>query len=185
MLPMQTLGLSDSTPRTENRLKSLFWPSIQTGTDVDYLGTQGYWVCVIVAAISFVTTLAFAPFSAVISLLYFFFGGVGVRERDRYAAAVVFLLFFIDMLLRPGVVNVIFSGLLLSNVRATWIARAWQPDSEDAILPARMDGSFADKFSDKLPMWLWPEVRYPYYVLSACVLLLSIVGALSVALRHR
>jgi hypothetical protein len=39
---MQTLGLSDSTPRTESRLKSLFWPTIQTGSDVDYLGAQGY-----------------------------------------------------------------------------------------------------------------------------------------------
>ena len=41
---MQTLGLTDSAPRTEGRLKSLFWPSIKTGDDVDYLGTQGFWV---------------------------------------------------------------------------------------------------------------------------------------------
>ncbi|HZR29438.1 MAG TPA: hypothetical protein VFA71_11735 [Terriglobales bacterium] len=39
---MQTLGVSDSTPQSENWLKSLFWPSIQS--DVDYLGAQGYWV---------------------------------------------------------------------------------------------------------------------------------------------
>lgn len=40
---METLNLSDSTPRSESRLKSLFWPSIQNGADVDYLGTPGYW----------------------------------------------------------------------------------------------------------------------------------------------
>jgi len=42
---MQTLGLSDSTIRSESRLKSLFWPSIQSGADVDYLAVQGFWVC--------------------------------------------------------------------------------------------------------------------------------------------
>lgn len=48
---MQTLGLSDSTVRTEGRLKSLFWPSIQTGADVDYLAVQGFWVCTIVGSL--------------------------------------------------------------------------------------------------------------------------------------
>jgi hypothetical protein len=53
---MQTLGLTDSAPRTEGRLKSLFWPSIKTGDDVDYLGTQGFWVCTFVAILSFVVS---------------------------------------------------------------------------------------------------------------------------------
>src|SRR5215468_7035982 len=52
MSRMETLGLSESSARSDGRLKSLFWPSIQNGTDVDYLGTQGYWVCMIVAALS-------------------------------------------------------------------------------------------------------------------------------------
>jgi hypothetical protein len=51
---MEILGLAESTPKTESRLKSLFWPSIQSGADVDYLGAQGYWVCTIVAVMSFV-----------------------------------------------------------------------------------------------------------------------------------
>lgn len=49
---MQTLGLSDSTTRSEGRLKSLFWPSIKNGADVDYLGAQGYWVCTLIAIVS-------------------------------------------------------------------------------------------------------------------------------------
>jgi hypothetical protein len=51
---METLNLSESTPRSESRLKALFWPTIQTGTDVDYLGSQGYWVCTLVAVVSLV-----------------------------------------------------------------------------------------------------------------------------------
>ena len=48
---MQTLGVSN-TPSSDNRLKSLFWPSVESASDVDYLGAQGYWVCAIVAVFS-------------------------------------------------------------------------------------------------------------------------------------
>jgi hypothetical protein len=87
---MQTLGLTDSAPRTEGRLKSLFWPFIKTGDDVDYLGTQGFWVCTFVAILSFVVS-AFSGHEIVgtMVLLVFFLGGVGVREHSRYAAAIV------------------------------------------------------------------------------------------------
>ena len=97
---MQTLGLSDSTPRTEGRLKSLFWPSIQTASDVDYLGAQGYWVCVLVAVLSFIgSAVEDHPIAGAFLLLVYYFGGVGVRERSRYAATVVFLLYVLDFLL--------------------------------------------------------------------------------------
>lgn len=176
---MQTLGLSESTPRTESRLKNLFWPSIKTGTDVDYLGAQGYWVCTIVAVVSFVFFIAQSPVAATVVLLFYYLGGVGVRERSRYAAILVLAMFIVDTLLvGAGVLRVLLLALLLSNVRATWIASHWQPDSEDAALPPRLSDTYGDKFADKLPMWLWPKVRYFYYVFSACVFSLSIVGLL-------
>ena len=97
---MQTLGLSDSTERTESRLTSLFWPSIQTGTDVDYLGTQGYWVCTVVAILSFVFLVASGhTIGGMFILPFYYLGGVGVRERSRYAAAVVVLMYAADTLL--------------------------------------------------------------------------------------
>ena len=57
---MQTLGLSDSTPRTESRLKSLFWPTIKNQWDLDYVTNQGFWICVLVGSITFVVGL-FTP----------------------------------------------------------------------------------------------------------------------------
>lgn len=54
---MQRLGLSDSTPRTEGRFKSLLWPTLHNEGDVDYAGQQCFWVCAVVAAFSFVTSL--------------------------------------------------------------------------------------------------------------------------------
>ncbi len=84
---MQTLGISDSGPRTESRLKSLFWPSVQSGSDVDYLGTQGYWVCAIVAVFSLILFVATGhPIAGSFVFLYYYLGGVGVREHSFYAA---------------------------------------------------------------------------------------------------
>lgn len=174
---METLGLSDSTPRTESRLKSLFWPSIQTGTDVDYLGAQGYWVCTAVAVLSFVFLVATGqPILGTTILLFYYLGGVGVRERSRYAAAVVFFMYVLDTLTAPGIVRVLISGLLLSNLRATWIAANWKPESEEATLPPRLGETLGDKLGDKFPMWLWPKVRIVYYVFSVGFLLVVLVG---------
>jgi hypothetical protein len=175
---METLGLADSTPRSDNRLKSLFWPSIQNGTDVDYLGTQGYWVCSIVAVISFVGLwINGEPITGAVMLLFFYLGGVGVRERSRYAALAVLVMYALDSLVtRPGVVRILIGALLLSNLRATWIASNWQADSEAAILPPRMAETLADKFADRLPQWLWPKLRILYYIFAGVLLVAVLVG---------
>jgi hypothetical protein len=176
--PMQTLGLSDSTPRTEGRLKSLFWPSIQTASDLDYLGAQGYWVCAAVAAISLVfLSISGHAFLGILVFLFYYLSGVGVRERSRYAAAAVLVVYVADLLVSgPSALRVLLAALLLSNLRATWIASRWKPESEEAVLPPRFSETWSDKFADQLPMWLWPKVKVLYYLLSACYLVLSAVG---------
>jgi hypothetical protein len=112
----------------------------------------------------------------VVTFFYYFVGGVGVRERSRYAAAVVFVMYFLDTLMTFGVVRILFSALLLSNLRATWIAASWKPESEEAILPPRLNESLADKHADQLPAWLWPKLRIVYYVYSVGFLVLVAAG---------
>jgi len=184
---MQGLGLSDSTPRTESRLKSLFWPPVQTSEDVDYLGTVGYWFCALAAVFSTVVLMVQGhPISATIVFLFYYLGGVGVREHSRYAATVVFMLYLLDMifdmmmLVGPGVPRILISALLLSNLRATWIAGRWNPGSEEAIQPPRFDETLIDKLADQFPMWLWPKVRIPYYIFSSCLLLVTVLGMLMI-----
>ncbi|HLJ85277.1 MAG TPA: hypothetical protein VKZ53_00550 [Candidatus Angelobacter sp.] len=126
-------------------------------------------------------------FAGAIALLYFYLGGVGVREHSRFAAAAVFLLYALE-LFSPnfGVVRVMISAILLSNLRATWIAAGWNPASEEASLPQRMGNSLADKFTDRLPSWLWPKIRILYYIFAPCVMMLFILGLtlkLGLALR--
>lgn len=179
---MQTLGLSDSTPKSENRLKSLFWPSINTATDVDTLGSQGYWVCAAVAVFTAIgLILQGHPIMAAVMFLFFYLGGAGVRERSRYAAAMVFAMYALDMLTSPpSVIKILFAVLLLSNIRATWIAANWKPESAEAALPPRFSETWRDKFADQLPMWLWPKLRIAFYIFSAGLLILVTIGALMV-----
>jgi hypothetical protein len=171
---VQTLGLTDSAPRTEGRFKSLFWPSVKTGNDVDYLGTQGFWVCTLVAIFSFVV-YAFTGHEilAAIVLLFFFLGGVGVREHSRYAAVVVLILYLIDIVASgPTTVRVGVAAVLFSNLRATWIASMWSPESSEATPPPRLAETWIDKFTDTMPTWLWPNVRIPFYVFSVAFLMI-------------
>src|SRR5277367_2225672 len=154
---MQTLGLSDSTTRSDGRLKSLFWPSIQSGADVDYLAVQGFWVCTIVGVVSFVVlVLAGQPINGFLVFLLFHLGGVGVREHNPFAAAMMLVYFVLDSFASGiGVVRIIITALLLSNLRATWIAGNWKPESEEAALPPRFGETFADKFADQWPAFIW------------------------------
>jgi len=189
---MQTLGISDSTGRSESRVKSLFWPSIESGYDVDYLAVQGYWVCTLVAALSFLVLLVTGqPILAAVVFLFFYLGGVGVREHSRFAATVVLVYYVIDTLVSLGalvaspggiVMRVIITALLLSNLRATWIAAHWQGGSDEAALPLRLADTWRDKFANTWPTWLWPKMRVVYYVLSTGLLLLTGLGVVAIAL---
>ena len=84
---MQTLGLAEPAERTDGRLKSLFWPSVKTSSDVDYLGAQGLWVCSAIGVLS-LAVLAFAgqTILGLFILVLYYLSGVGVREGSRYAA---------------------------------------------------------------------------------------------------
>ncbi len=191
---MQTLGLSDSTTRSESRLKSLFWPSIQSGADVDYLAVQGFWVCTIIGVLTLVfQVLAGNSVTGILILLLFHLGGVGVREHNPFAAGIMLAYYVVDFLSSfvfvfastpgIGVVKIIVMALLLSNLRATWIASGWKSDSEEAALPARMGDTFADKFSDKWPAFIWPKVKILYYIFSFVLLVLIVAGLVVMLLR--
>lgn len=193
---MQTLGLSDSTIRTDGRLKSLFWQSIQSGADVDYLAVQGFWVCTGVGVMSllFLSLAAHQPITGVIVFLLFHLGGVGVREHNPFAAAITLLYYLVDFLASfllllnspgIGVVRTIIVALLLSNLRATWIAAGWKPDSEEAALPPRFGETFSDKLVDKWPAFIWPKVKVLYYIFSFGYLALTVAGLIIMILRSR
>jgi len=134
------------------------------------------------------------PFLAITLLLFFYFGGVGVRQRDPLAAGMVFLFYGVDtvttlffmVFASPWgmiVFRIFVTALLLSNIRATWIASKWKTDSEEAALPPRLNETWSDKFADQLPTILWPKARIAYYIFGACVLTLVSIGLASMLAR--
>jgi hypothetical protein len=84
-----------------------------------------------------------------------------------------------------GVVRIIIIALLLSNVRATWIADHWKPDSEEAALPPRFGETFVDKLADRWPAFVWPKVKVLYYIFSVGYLALTVAGLIVTTLRGR
>ena len=191
---MQTLGLSQESKRSDGRLKSIFWPTVENAWDVDDLGRQGFWVCLIIAAFQIVVTLAtgnplFIVLGAV-SALAFCVGGMGVRESSWPAAAMVFSIFFTNLLCNmanrqfPGFLTIIAAAILLSNVRAAFLASEWRPASEDEDKPMRFNDTLGDKLADQLPSKAWPVLQIPFFVLASVLMLINLAG-LGIVLLQR
>jgi hypothetical protein len=191
---MQTLGLSGESQRSDGRLKSIFWPTVQNAWDVDSLGRQGFWICVIIAAFELAESL-FAgngvviaggrPIVMVIGVLTavaFIVGGMGVRESNWPAAAMVFAIFFMGILYTmamgrlPGILSIFAAAILLSNLRAAFLASEWRPAGEGEDKPTRFNETLSDKLADQLPAKAWPVLQIPFFALAALLLLLNILG---------
>lgn len=153
-------------------------------TPLGVLLTLGY---VLNARQMFMALLFFGMFS-----LFFYLGGIGVRESSRFAAAAVFSVSALDtctsMLTSPVSVSLLIkfaiSFVLLSNLRATWVAAHWVPDTEESALPPRRSETLGDKFVDQWPRWIWPKIRIPYYVLAVLVAFLMLLGYVALLFRH-
>lgn len=200
---MQRLGLSDSTPRTEGRLKSLFWPSVRSETDLEYVTEQGFWICSIVSAMSLSllvqTGSGLGRFFVAFEIAFFFLGGIGVRQRSRFAAVAVFGAYLCVKLLQlamagpylvnqvaalgsGGIIGVIILALLLANIRGIWQAAKWQPAEGEPPL-IRLNETFKDKFADQMPQFVWPKVRILFYVLAGFEFLILLLAGIGIAFQ--
>jgi hypothetical protein len=172
---MQTLGLSDSTPRTESRWRALLWPAITNEGDFDYITTQGLWICFIIAAVTVVfTAIAGSPLVGAFEGSFFFLAGIGVRQRSRIAAIVAFSSYLLSALVLQrytgsgfGIVRIIFLALLFANIRGNWLAAHWVTDPQSALPPSRLNQTLGDKLSDQLPIFLWPKAKFVFYLMAS------------------
>ena len=162
---MQSLGLTPQTP-SEGRLKSLLWPTVNNDADVDNLTTQGFWICVAGAVFTLIFNLMRGKYF-LLQALFFYLGGNGVRERSKAAAIAVFGVIALQTFGNPGILGFIFTAILLSNVRAIWIASARKNQGEFNEPPIVLDDTFADKLSGKWPPILWPKIRILFFILAA------------------
>jgi len=177
---MQTLGLSSASQRSDGWLKSLLWPTVENAWDVDYLGQQGMWLCTVVALFGLGGSLLSGNpvliALAALSALFFVLGGMGIREANWPAAAILFAVQLCGVLLKPDIFSVAFAVILLSNLRATFLASEWKPAAEGEDRPTRFSESIGDKYVDQLPRLLWPKLQIPFFILGAAMLILSLLG---------
>ncbi len=191
---MQTLGLSGESQRSDGWLKSIFWPTVENAWDVNYLGQQGFWICLIIALFQMtVGSISGNPILAIFSIveaLVFVVGGMGVREGNWLAAAMVFSIFFLNLLYGllagqfPGALMIIGAGILLSNVRAAFLASEWRPPGENEDRPTRFNETLRDKLVDQIPARAWLVLQIPFFGVASVLLLMSLAG-LAVTLLHR
>ena len=186
---MQTLGVSgDRRGRDEGRLKSIFWPAVENAWDVDTIGRQGFWVCVLIGAYQVIIglvagSLASVIFGVIAGLVYFL-GAMGVRETSWPAAALVFALFSVNLFFAvatarfPGFLVIAAEAVLLTTLRAAVIASRLSPPAEGEDRPSRFNETFRDKLADQLPASAWPVLRIPFFFLGGILLVLSVAGTL-------
>jgi hypothetical protein len=185
---MQQLGLTDPEPKTDSRLKSLFWPTIRTRVDLDTVTTQGFWICLVVGvvtmAVSLLTRNSLVIGLGALASAFYILAGFGSRMQSRIAAAGAFLAYLLDTVVLQketgqglGVVRIIFLALLLANVRGIWISASWQPSESDPP-PAKLNENWRDKLVDQWPAAIWPWGRFVFYaagVVEIGLLALSLV----------
>ncbi|MBE0657516.1 MAG: hypothetical protein IH602_07480 [Bryobacteraceae bacterium] len=175
---MQTLGITDSTPRTENRLKSLFWPSIKDQGDADYLTIQGFWVCFVTCVITLIVGLIGGEyFGSLFAGVFYLLGGAGVRQGSRFAAVSVFAVYLLSCIgatrhagMAFDALTVILIALLLANVRSVFLSARWAKSGLQVEIP-RLSTTLGDKLSDQFPKWVWPKGRYAFYVMAVLLVL--------------
>ena len=183
---MQTLGLASESKRSDGRLKSLFWPTVENAWDVDYLFQQGLWICTVVAVLTlwstFWTGSVLLICLGLLAALFYVMGGMGVRQGNWPAAALVFAVYLVVLLagginLYPfGILRLAVAALLLANVRAAFLASEWKPAEEGEDRPTRFKDSLSDIYIDQLPQMLWPKMQLGFIVVGVAMLLLSLAS---------
>ena len=197
---MQTLGLASEQKPTDGMLKRLFWPTIENAYDVDLIGKQGFWLCVMVAVLSAVSLAVMGHgFYGIFVALSYLLAGIGVRERSLPAAVVIFSCYLLDrvigLILIPyglggssPLVGTVVLMLLFANVRATWLARNWSRSgrNDDVVeFPTSVNTSFADRFANVWPRAIWPSGQFLFYPLAAALVVLMIVGTATLVRRQQ
>jgi hypothetical protein len=134
---MQTLGLSDSTPKSEGRLRALLWPSIGSDVAASTVAQNAMYAGVGVGAVTTIfVLLRITPVSALLDAFLFVILGFGARQFSITASILALLLYVTNVVTSilhgvigaGGVIAVIITSLFISSIRAAMFMRR-HPDA--------------------------------------------------------
>lgn len=181
---MGYLGLDETVVKDENLFQRLFWPS-DHAAETDYLGQQGFWICVGVAVLSLIVLVVRGEWiSGLLTFAFFALGGIGVREHSVGAATLVALAFWMNQVSGaisgrfPGFLSLAAGCLLLANIRGTYVAARWKLRGDPEAFPERLKTTLKERFVDQMPMRVWPRARVGFFILAGIYMLLSIAGVM-------
>jgi hypothetical protein len=186
---MGYLGLSEPIEKQDNLFRRIFWPG-DGACDVDALGQRGFWLCAAVGTISFAVFVTQGHWLiALLTLAFFWLGGVGVREHSTAAAAVVASAYLLNQAaslmagMFPGVLSIAAVVLLIANIRGTHIAARWAKSGDPELFPERMRETWRDRLVDQMPALVWPRTRVVFFGIASIYLSLALAGTAMLA-RH-
>ena len=122
---MQTLGLSDSTPKPTSRLKDLFRPDLSNEVSALTVCHSASWACFIVAIVTAALAI-FINHAAFLDAGLFALIGLGLRKAFRTAAVGGFVLYILEQIANivaghiPSVVAIFISVILFNGIRAAY-----------------------------------------------------------------
>ena len=122
---MQTLGLSDSTPKPTSRLKDLFRPDLSNDVSALTACHSASWACFIVAIVTAALAI-FVNHAAFLDAGLFALIGLGLRKALRTAAVGGFVLYILEQIANivagqiPSVVAILISVILFNGIRAAY-----------------------------------------------------------------
>jgi hypothetical protein len=144
---MQTLGLSDSTPKPTSRLKDLFRPDLSNEVSALTVCHTASWACFIIA-LGTAALAAFANPAALLDAGLFVLLGLGIRKAFRGAAVAGFVLYILEQIGNfvagriPSVAAVFISVILFNSMRAAYAYRKFRCAPSPALpVPAHQDPS--------------------------------------------
>ena len=173
---MQTLGLSDSTPKTSSRIKELFWPKIDDEVAAVTAARNAMYASFLIAAGTALAVFAVPQnYGIWIDVALYVMVGIGVRQLSRTAALTGFILYGLSWLLVPGsmlsgaiVIRLILTALLLNGVRAASYAHLVHKEHAiEGVANPALDTTGLSRASvavENLPSRLWPILKGPFFV---------------------
>ena len=188
---MQTLGLSDSTPKPTSRIRELFWPKIDSDIAAVTAARNAMYAAFVVAAFTALPAFSLGGAVAIglwIDVALYTMVGIGVRQLSRTAALAGFIMYGISWIILPAtallsmgtIVRVLATVFLLNGVRAAMFAHStFKTDEIDTIANPRSDAPGVSRTSialEQAPGKIWPILRAPFFAGLCLVVLLSLMN---------
>ena len=139
---MQVLGLSESTPKPQSRIKELFWPDLRAIPSTESACRSAAMACFVIAGLTALLAIFRDPLALVDAVLFAIIG-IGLRMMSRTAAVAGLALYIAEQIATitmakraPGILTILITAILISGVRASFAYHRMRNANVESLPPA-------------------------------------------------